>query len=168
MVVSRIKSALTVANIGASIAICVSLWLVTLVLYDQFRLNFGGYDSVDGVVLESSIKSSLASRGSGGSRFVYMPVVKYRYKVGSTSYTGNSIESQHIRSSSRKKDGRVKDVVSKYPPGQKIEVWYDVNNHNVSVVNIENKMSLHKLFNILSFTLFGLLLIFLDRWYRAL
>jgi len=142
-----------------------ALYVFSLVIYEKIRVDLGGYDEVTGKVLQSYVKSHTISVGSK-SRPGYYPVVKYSYHVSGIEYKASNRDAILVVSSS---DGhgpgsRSDEVVSKYPRGAAIKVWYKINNPSVSVVNVKNEITTTDYVCILVFFIFGVLCFFCNRW----
>lgn len=151
-------------TVAGLVAFGISLYFIYLVLFDEFRLDLGNYEKIEGIVLDSSVKGSTGPTAGGSrSRITYVPVIKYSYKVNGKKYFGNSRESESI---SKPSSDRVVvgEIANKYPKGESIDIWYNLDKHEISVVNIEGRKTLSKLLTIFLFFLVGVFFIWSDHW----
>lgn len=152
------------SNLAAIVAISIGAYVTSLALYDRYRLNFGSYEQVVGVVLDAKVASSQSSAAGGrGTTVVYRPAITYRYKVGDVIYDGDSRDALSVVAGATKRSNAAA-VVSVHPTGSSIDVWYRADDPAVSVVDIEDHKIGTKLFAAFIFVLFGVLVVVSDRW----
>jgi len=150
-------------SIPGLVFIGLGLYIGISALYDAFRVDLGDYKQIVGVVLESYVQSTAGSGGGRGSGADYRPVVKYSYIVDHITYEGTNKNSQSVITLSAQRKPSA-DVVSKYHPGAKIAVWYNIDNPDISVVSIVDKKNFSKFMGVLTCFAFGILCILSDRW----
>lgn len=85
------------------------------------------WDSVKGVVLESSIEKiaqTASQQGALGDRSVdYKINIKYKYRVGGADYIGKTVIAGMPNVAGSKKDGE--DIVKAYPGGGDAVIYYN-------------------------------------------
>ena len=92
-----------------------------LIAYNHTRLEYSGFDSVEGYVLYAGLKSHSGDRGST----VYAPCIAYVYEVGGRKYENDRYSAIESSSSNRQ---RKQDIVNGYTPGASVTVYYSPDN----------------------------------------
>jgi hypothetical protein len=88
------------------------------------------WPTTDGEIINSKID---ISKGINTGLEIYNPCINYRYKVQDKEYTSSRIYFGSQLGASYKED-KIKTLFSKYQTAQKIQVSYDPNNHQLSVI----------------------------------
>ncbi len=143
--------------------LCFVAYLKGVILYDHYRISLAEYEQTVGIVIASRVDQRLGGGGTRNRQTKFAPDVTYSYAVDGLTYQGNNRDSLSVSSASAEwADAQA--IVSRYRPGAEIEIWYRASNPQISVVNIEEKKTLRKLVLASGFTLFGIWVIWLDRW----
>ena len=92
-----------------------------LIAYKHTRLEYSGFDSVEGHVLYAGLKSHSGDRGST----VYAPCIAYAYEVGGRKYENDRYSAIESSSSNRRRE---QEIVNGYTPGVSVMVYYSPDN----------------------------------------
>ena len=91
-------------------------------MYAADATESNAWPTVRGVVLASSISSTLDNGGSGGNKRSFTPVVSYRYDVDGQSYDSDRVHFDALRRYSDQEE--VQAVIDQYPAGDEVLVYY--------------------------------------------
>jgi len=92
------------------------------------------WPSVEGKVVSSEVERERTSRRSGGRRrtsTTYEAAIHYRYTVNGTEYSSDRVSFGEYSSSNR---AHAQGIVSRYPAGKTVQVYYDPNDPEVAVL----------------------------------
>ena len=92
-----------------------------LIAYNHTRLEYSGFDSVEGHVLYAGLKSHSGNKGST----LYAPCIAYVYEVGGRKYENDRYSAIESSSSNRRRE---QDIVNGYTPGTSVTVYYSPDN----------------------------------------
>lgn len=79
------------------------------------------------------VPGEVVSTEISGDR-VYAPLITYRYAVGGSTYTGESTGHAPGFGGKRKRFDAADEIVSHYPPGSKLNVYYEPHDPQVSTL----------------------------------
>lgn len=91
-----------------------------------------GWPSVSGTVVVSEVDKTTQTTNSN-VKWVFNPILKYEYKVDGIAYSGERIRFTSF-SLSYKKEIKAKRVISAYPVGKSVPVFYNPKNPSDSVL----------------------------------
>ncbi len=129
------KLSLTATLLFGAGALCLVGGSVTLA--DDLAVR--GWSSVAGRVLSSEVTSETSSRthaasGRSVTRTRYRADVEYEYSVDGTQFVGTRVSRANV-------DHLAEDpaaaIVARYPPGGRIDVYYDPDDASTAVLNNE-------------------------------
>ena len=92
-----------------------------LIAYNRTRLEYSGFDSVEGHVLYAGLKSHSGNKGST----LYAPCIAYVYEVGGRKYENDRYSAIESSSSNRRRE---QDIVNGYTPDASVTVYYSPDN----------------------------------------
>ena len=92
-----------------------------LIAYNHTRLEYSGFDSVEGHVLYAGLKSHSGNKGST----LYAPCIAYSYEVDGRKYENDRYSAIESSSSNRQRE---QDIVNGYTPGAPVTVYYSPDN----------------------------------------
>lgn len=92
-----------------------------LIASNRTRLEYSGFDSVEGHVLHAGLKSHSGNKGST----LYAPCIAYAYEVGGRKYENDRYSAIESSSSNRRRE---QDIVNGYTPGASVTVYYSPDN----------------------------------------
>ena len=105
-----------------------------LIAYNHTRLEYSGFDSVEGRVLYAGLKSHSGSKGST----LYAPCIAYAYEVGGRKYENDRYSAIESSSSNRQRE---QEIVNGYTPGASVTVYYSPDNPAKSCLVEPNESS---------------------------
>jgi hypothetical protein len=103
---------------------------IFLVLYHDIKwgIKSKNWPWTEGAVIASKIKSSSSNRAKEGSTTTYNAEILYEYEVDNRKYTSKQ---KHFGNCF---PGNVQDVVSQYPPGKQLLVYYNPESPEMAVL----------------------------------
>ena len=108
----------------------VGVWIA----YSHTRLEYSGFDSVEGRVLYAGLRSHSGSKGAT----LYAPCIAYAYEVGGREYENDRYSAVESSSSNRQ---RKQDIVNGYTTGAFVTVYYSPDNPAKSCLVKPNESS---------------------------
>lgn len=110
------------------LAACLALLAMRMSSYLR-EAHSAGWPSVEGVVVESRLAFR---QGRRPPLYVYIPEVRYRYRVGNREFTGSKIDFHtqdlwHSKQYAERKLGQ-------YPEGKVVNVAYDPSDHSFAIL----------------------------------
>jgi hypothetical protein len=112
----------------------VILGLVVLYIYfrNMARVRASeGWPASQGTILESWVREETSTDSDGSSSSHYYPEVRYGYQVMGSEYQGDKIAFGPKTGGAR---GKAMKVLSKYPKGGTVTVFYDPEKPSVAVL----------------------------------
>jgi uncharacterized protein DUF3592 len=91
-----------------------------------------GWSSVTGQVVESDVSHRTTTDADGAMNDSYAPRVRYTYRVNDADYAGDKIVFGFM--TSYNVDAKAREVLTKYPVGQQVTVYYDPANPENAVL----------------------------------
>jgi hypothetical protein len=123
----------TIANHQiASVCLIVAGIIILILVYNAFRLSKESltWPTVEGEIVKTNLQTSETSQVQGTS---YNANIEYKYRVQSVYYTSSRIYFGSKIGHSFKED-RSKDLVKKYTATQLVKIFYNPDNHKISVL----------------------------------
>ena len=102
---------------------------------DQSRKKAGasqGWPSTQGQIVDARVDRSMHTDSDGDTDYSYTPRVEYTYEYGGVNYRNNKVAfglAQGYNS-----QAKAQEVISRYPVGSEVPVYYDPSNPEDSVL----------------------------------
>ena len=105
---------------------------MVLLAYTSYKTAVGSktWPTVDGVVTLSEIERQTSTSGDGADKKTtvqYSPKIVYRYQIDGQNYEGTRI-------SFASESGNAQQIVSNYPKGKSVRVYYNPGKHKQAVL----------------------------------
>lgn len=118
------------------------------------------WPTVQGTIVASNVSSRWNPGGAKGF-YTYYPIIRYKYKVNGSIYTNDRI-SYHRKSSDRQWANK---IVAKYPKDSSVQVFYQLDDPQNSVLEPGAKFSLQTISSLIIFIIsFAIFIYGYKRW----